>query len=231
MEILITWTSSWIWKEILNKYINNQKYSFYSISKSSLETKNYLKIENSLDREVYLKIENSLKEKNNKLTHFTWNINDDEFIDKIVWNIEKIDFLILNAGIWYFDNFLDISLENHIDIINTNLLANIKLVYKLLKKVKTWIIFIWSVSSKKSWKYGASYSASKFGLRWFALNLKNEFPKIKIHLINPKIVKTNFHKNSKVEILGKYEETNISEILETIENIFIWEEKRFEIDL
>lgn len=63
------------------------------------------------------------------------------------------------------------------------------------------------------------------------MNLKNEVSKIKIQLINPKVVKTNFHKNSKVEIQWKYEETNINEILEIVSNILSWEEKRFEIDL
>gem|GEM_PF-5488202 len=32
------------------------------------------------------------------------------------------------------------------------------------------------------------------------MNIKNEF-KQAVHIINPKVVKTNFHQNSKIEIL------------------------------
>jgi short-subunit dehydrogenase len=101
----------------------------------------------------------------------------------------------------------------------------------LLPKIKKWIIFIWSISSKKSWSLWASYAASKFWLRWFAMQLKNEVKWIKISIINPKIVKTNFHKNSKIEIVWKYKETSLDEILKVVKKIFSSEEKRFEIDL
>jgi hypothetical protein len=51
------------------------------------------------------------------------------------------------------------------------------------------------------------------------MNLKNELKNKNIFIVNPKIVKTNFHNNSKVEIAGKYEETSIEEILKVIEDI------------
>ena len=62
------------------------------------------------------------------------------------------------------------------------------------------------------------------------MNLKNEI-KQNIHIINPKVVKTNFHKNSKIEIQWKFEETNLEDILQVINEIIQWKEKRFEIDL
>jgi hypothetical protein len=63
------------------------------------------------------------------------------------------------------------------------------------------------------------------------MNLKNEFPNKKIHIINPKVVPTNFHRNSKIEIVWKFKETKIEDILKTVKDIINWNEKRFEIDL
>jgi uncharacterized protein len=164
------------------------------------------------------------------ITEFLWDLNDETFLQKIVWDIPKIDYLILNAGIGYFDTFQNIEIENHKEIIQTNLLSPMILTHLFLDKITSWIIFIWSVSSKKSGKYWASYSASKFWLRWFAMNLKNEL-KLNIHIINPKVVATDFHKNSKIEIQWKFSETKIEDIFDIVKKIINKTEKRFEIDL
>jgi short-subunit dehydrogenase len=201
-EILITWTSSWIWNFLAEKLAIKNKIYWLSRKNSWLE-----------------------------IQEFLWDINDDFFLQEIYKKIPEIDYLILNAWVWYFDNFEKISLNEHKEILNTNLISPITLTHLFLNKIKSWIIFIWSISSKKSGKYWASYSASKFGLRGFAMNLKNETKWIKIHLINPKIVKTNFHNNSKIEIVWKYKETKIEDILDLVNKIIDKTEKRFEIDL
>ncbi|MDD5770405.1 MAG: SDR family NAD(P)-dependent oxidoreductase [Candidatus Gracilibacteria bacterium] len=162
---------------------------------------------------------------------FCGDLKEEYFLNNISQNISKIDYLIINAGVGYFDKFEKINLKEHKEILNINLISPIILTSLLLDKINCGIIFIGSVSSKKSAKFGASYSASKFGLRGFAMNLKNELKGLNIYLINPKIVKTNFHKNSKIEIVGKYEETKIEIILSTIKNIIEKKENRFEIDL
>lgn len=202
-SILITWTTSWIWNFLAQKLKDNSEIIWIWRSKNNIEWINY----------------------------FSWDLQNSQFLKELSYKIENIDWLILNAWVWYFDEFKNISLQEHTEIINTNLLSPIILTNIFLDKIKSWIIFIWSISSKKSGKFGASYSASKFWIRWFAMNLKNETKWIKIHLINPKIVKTNFHKNSKIEIVWKYEETKIENILEITKNIIAWDEKRFEIDL
>lgn len=202
-KILITWTSSWIWN-FLGENLKN-KFEIIWISRRN----------------------NNI----NWIIHFSWDINDEKFLKEIYNKIDYIDFLILNAWVWYFDKFENISLNEHKEILNTNLISPILLTSILLDKIKSGIIFIWSISSKKSSKFWASYSASKFWLRWFAMNLKNEFPNKKIHLINPKIVKSNFHKNSKIEIVWKFQETKIEDILKIVNEIINWNEKRFEIDL
>lgn len=205
-KILITWASKWIWK-YLSKNLKN-KFEIYSISRTKTCEKN----------------------------NFNFDLCDFEKYDDFVlnlWDI-KFDMIILNAWVWYFWDFFD-SLENeYTNIINTNLTANILLLYKLKNHFNTWIkiVFIWSIAWKKFMKYWAVYQASKFGLRWFAWSLKNEFKIWKIHIINPKIVDTDFHNNSKIKLnFTKDMYTEKKDILEVILNILENKENRFEIDL
>jgi len=151
-------------------------------------------------------------------------------IDLLINKLEniKFDVIILNAGKGYFWNFEDGDLETYEEIINLNLLANIKLLKKLnYDKNKTKIIFIWSIISKKFMKWASVYQASKFWLRWLAWWLKNEW--YKVFFINPKIVDTNFH--PKNMDLTKFPQTSIESIVNVVKNIIKWKEKRFEIDL
>lgn len=202
-KILITWTNSGIWNYLANNLKSN--FEIIWVWRSENNTPN--------------------------ISFFKWDIKDEAFLKDIADNISEIDFLIINAWVWYFDLFHKITIDEDKEIIETNLISPIILTKLLLPKIKKWIIFIWSISSKKSWSLWASYAASKFWLRWFAMQLKNEVKSIKISIINPKIVKTNFHKNSKIEIVWKYKETSLDEILKVIKDIISWEEKRFEIDL
>lgn len=161
-----------------------------------------------------------------------FNLLKKETFEKIKENIweNELDVLILNAGIASFWNFEDNSLEDYENIINLNLLANIRLLKNLEKNItkNTKIIFIWSIISKKFMKWWSVYQASKFWLRWFAWWLKKEWKKV--FIINPKIVDTWFH-TWKVDINSNWEKTYIDDIYKVVENILIWKENRFEIDL
>lgn len=137
------------------------------------------------------------------------------------------DVIVLNAWIWDFHNFKEWNLETYENIINLNLLANIKLLKKLNYHKKTKIIFIWSIIWKKFMKGAVVYQASKFWLRWFAWALKKEW--YKIFLLNPKIVETIFHPGHLN--LSKFPKTEIKDIVKTVKNIIKGNEKRFEIDL
>lgn len=205
-SLLITWITSWIWLYISEKLSENNKIIW-------------------IWRKELLGQEN--------IDYVKWDIRDLKFLTDISNKIESIDYLVINAWVWYFDKFENISIEENKEIIETNLLSPILLINILLSanKINKWIIFIWSVVWKKSMKYWASYAASKFWLRGFAMQLKNELKWIKTHIINPKIVNTNFHKNSKVDIHWKYQETSLESIYEVIDNIITWKEKMFEIDL
>ena len=150
-------------------------------------------------------------------------------IKEVIWS-EKLNFLILNAWVGEFGKFEEIDLEKLENIINLNLLANIRLLKYLQDNItkETKIIFIWSIISKKFMKEASVYQASKFWLRWLAWWLKQEWKKV--FLINPKIVDTDFHKG-KIELDRKLPETKLEDILEVINNIILGKEKRFEIDL
>ncbi|MDD3793817.1 MAG: SDR family NAD(P)-dependent oxidoreductase [Candidatus Gracilibacteria bacterium] len=209
-NILITGTS----KGIGNYLANNLKgdFNIFAISRTKSELNLY--------REI-----------NIDLTNFGL---IDDFVKKCEQENIFFDSLILNAGIGYFGNFESASDKEYLDIINTNLVSNILLIKGLKKSLnkKAKIIFIGSIIGKKFMKFGAVYQASKFGLRGFAGALKNEFKGILVHIINPKIVDTNFHDNAKIDLnipSDKY--TLKDDILACINEIINGNEKRFEIDL
>ena len=87
---------------------------------------------------------------------------------------------------------------------------------------------MWSIASKKFMKNGSVYLASKFGLRWFAWWIKEEWKKV--YIINPKIVETDFHK-WKINLPENINAKSPLEIVKVVEDIISWKETRFEIDL
>lgn len=209
-NILITWTSKWLGYFLAEKLKDD--FNIFGISRKKT------------DLELY--------------REFNIDLTKVELINNFIKNCEqnniKFDSVILNAWVWVFWKFQDFEEKEYINIINTNLTSNIILVNKLIpylnKNAK--IIFIWSIIWKKFMKYWAVYQASKFGLRWFAWWLKNELKNIKVHIINPKILKTSFHDKSKINIEFKEERiTSLDSIKQTIDDLLSGKENRFEIDL
>ncbi len=209
-NILITWTSKWIWYFLANKL---SKYNdIFCISRSK----------------CYI----------DWVCEFNIDLTNYEVFDNLCKKLEqdniKLDTIILNAWVWYFGSFFEWEEKDYFDIINLNLSSNIVLLKKLEKFLhkKSKIIFMWSIISKKFMKYWAVYQASKFGLRWFAGALKSELSWNRVHIINPKIVDTKFHDNSKISLSfdsSKY--TSMESIYEVVNNIIESRESRFEIDL
>lgn len=202
-SIFITWTSTWIWKALSEALSLEYKVFWVSRRKTDILLWSF----------------------------FEWDLRDEKCLEKIVSEVEYLDYLVINAGVWYFWNFTEIDEEKNKETLEINLLSPIFFTHKLLKqnKIKKWIIFIGSYAGKKSMKYGSTYMASKFWLRWFAMGLHNE-TKLAVHIVNPKIVATEFHKKSDIDV-SSLPHTDMKEILTVIENIFSWNEKRFEIDL
>lgn len=207
-NILITWVSSWIWHFLAENMRFDFEIFWISRRNPNLENINFSSVD---------------------LTDFkSLNLYIDIIKDK------KLDAIILNAWVGFFDKIENIRDEEIIKTINLNLTSNIIFVKNILPYLhdKAKIIFIWSVAWKKFFKYWSVYQASKFGLRWFAWSLRNEI-KQSVFLINPWFVDTEFFENERLEIQIKwwYKETKIETILEIIKNILSSTEKRFEIDL
>lgn len=199
-NILITWTSKWLWKFL----------------KENLEKKYEI---------IWISRKNSFI--NFDLTDFSnYEKITEKIYDKKIWTI------IFNAWIWFFWEFENG--KNYEEIINLNLLSPILLLQKILPflEEKANIIFIWSIIWKKFMKWASVYQASKFWLRGFAWGLKNDLKWKKIFIINPKILETDFHKDSEIFIPNDSKKiTTLESILEVVENILQKNEKRFEIDL
>ncbi|RKW20266.1 SDR family NAD(P)-dependent oxidoreductase, partial [Candidatus Gracilibacteria bacterium] len=159
-----------------------------------------------------------------------------EQFDKILGKIgeKKFEMIVFNSGIGYFGKFEDGEEQTYKNIINLNLLSPILFLQKILPflEQKAKIVFIGSIIGKKFMKNASVYQASKFGLRGFAGALKNELKDKKVFIINPKILETDFHKNSSVFIpTDKEKITSLESIFEVVENILKNKETRFEIDL
>ncbi len=208
-NILITWTSKWIWKYLLEEL--KEKNEIIGISRTKIEEKGF--------------------------THFNIDLTNSSLFNKIVNYLEqngkKIDVLIINAWVGHFWKYEQWDSEKYKEIINLNLLSPILFIKELEPYLedKAKIIFLWSIISKKFMKYWAVYQASKFGLRWFAGALKNELKWKGIHIINPRIVDTSFHDKSEINIETNWRKTSLKDILKTIKELIYWNEKRFEIDL
>jgi short-subunit dehydrogenase len=206
-KVLITWVSSWIWNYLANNL--NSKYKIFWISRNDPKLENIYFF--SCD-----------------LTNFN-EINN--FVNKIKNENIYFDSIIFNAGVWFFDEFENISADKNLQTLQTNLYAPIFMLQHLLNNLNknAKLIFVWSIAAKKFFKLWAVYQASKFWIRWFAWSIKNELKDYFVCIINPNIVKTNFFWNNNPNI--NFRETKLNDILKVVENVLTWKENRFEIDL
>ncbi len=205
-RILLTWVSSWIWNSLA--HFLSGDYEVYWISRQDPQ------IPNIKHSKVDISDFTSLK----------------EYLSSLSWI--SFDVLILNAWVWFFDEICNLWYDEIITTINTNLTANVLIFNSLLCTLPkdATIIFIWSLASKKFFKHGCVYQASKFWLRWFAWSLRNDI-KQNVHILNPWFVDSkNFYKNSRLDIYAKHKETKIEDIIKIVSDILVCKEKRFEID-
>ena len=118
------------------------------------------------------------------------------------WNVPSPDILIHSAGVGYYGLQETLSDEDIQSLIRTNLEAPIILTSHLLPFMKQrksgHIIFLSSVTAKKSNTYGCAYGATKAALLSFANSLFDEVRKngIKITTLLPDMTKTNLYRNA-----------------------------------
>jgi short-subunit dehydrogenase len=119
-------------------------------------------------------------------------------ITKSLQAFGKIDVLINNAGIGLFKRVDDFSLEDFVQVINTNLfgafLTTKYIVPKMISQKSGQIINISSVAGLTGFKYGTVYAASKFALNGFSESLREDVKDygIAVTILCPGSVRTEF---------------------------------------
>jgi len=123
---------------------------------------------------------------------FPLDVTNKKSIPSVVKQIQKkvgpVDVLINNAGITVFKTFVDTSLSEFKDIIQTNLNGPIEcikaIIPGMIKRKEGWIINIVSDAAIKTFEGSAAYSASKSGLLALGKVLREEVRKFNIKVVN-----------------------------------------------
>jgi 3-oxoacyl-[acyl-carrier protein] reductase len=124
--------------------------------------------------------------------------SENSAVKKVLAKWGRLDVLVANAGLGYFDNIENLSPEQWEETIDTNLTGvfhSVKASIPSLKDSKGYIITIASLAGTNFFAGGAAYNASKFGLVGFTqaimLDLRNYG--IKVTTIMPGSVATHFN--------------------------------------
>ena len=202
--VLVTGSSSGIGYEITSKLLDLGAKVIgvaRNHDKSNLENKNYTTY--NCDVSVHEKLEILLK--------------------KILKNHPQINCLISNAGYGNFGPLENFSTSQINNFMATNLTSHFVITKVLLPHFKRNkigdIIFIGSEAGLLGAKNGSLYCAAKFGLRGFSQALSKDVANknIRVSLINPGMIRTDFFKNLNFEP-GNDEENaiNIKDISSTV---------------
>ena len=194
--VLVTGSSSGIGYEITSKLLDLGAKVIgiaRNHNRSNLENKNYTTY--NCDVSVHEKLEILMKQ--------------------ILKNHPQINCLISNAGYGNFgplENFSTLQINNFLSTNLTSHLIITKLLLPHFKRNKMGdIIFIGSESGLLGAKNGSLYCTAKFGLRGFTESLSKDVSKknIRVSIINPGMVRTDFFENLNFEP-GDNEENVIS---------------------
>ena len=194
--VLVTGSSSGIGYEITSKLLDLGAKVIgiaRNHDRSKLENKNYITY--NCDVSVHKKLEILLKQ--------------------ILKNHPQINCLISNAGYGDFgplENFSTLQIDNFIATNLTSHLVITKLLLPHFKRIKIGdIIFIGSEAGLLGAKNGSLYCSAKFGLRGFSEALSKDVANnnIRVSIINPGMVRTDFFNNLNFEP-GDSEENTIS---------------------
>lgn len=140
----------------------------------------------------------------------------DDLYSWISKKLGKPEILVLNAGRGIKEKLTEGDPEKWQNIIDINLMGPLRcirsFVPNMLHEKRGSVIFISSVAANQAFSYGGIYSASKTALEVIAETLRQEtLPHVKVTVISPGIVDTNFFGN---EISGntKLEEMGMGSI-------------------
>lgn len=124
-----------------------------------------------------------------------------EVVDEIRKKKEGLDLLVNNAGIGVFGPHEQLDAKGIQEMVRLNLEVPLLLTNRLLRdlvKSKGTVIFISSVTAKKTSPHGCAYAATKAGVSKFAESLFEEVRKkgVKVTVIHPDMTMTNFYDES-----------------------------------
>jgi short-subunit dehydrogenase len=179
--VLVTGASSGIGREIARQLAQNKDFPILvGRNKQSLET-----------------LKNELKD----AECFTCDVTSEEqvkqLVEQVIYRFGKIDVLVNNAGFGVFGPFLEVPIETHKQIIDTNYLGAVRLTYEvipyMLQQGSGRIINIASIAGLIGVPNLAAYSASKFALIGFSEAIHLEYsPVIQVGVLCPGPVRTPF---------------------------------------
>jgi short-subunit dehydrogenase len=137
-------------------------------------------------------VEKEIHNSGGRASSFVCDVAETEEVMKTVKAITKtmgtVDVLVNNAGITVFKSFLDTTLEEFDDILDTNLegqIACIKAVLpSMVKKKQGWIINILSNAAVKTFEGSAAYTAAKAGMLGLSRVLREEMRKYNVKVVN-----------------------------------------------
>lgn len=136
------------------------------------------------------------------------NVTDDksvkEAIEKIANEQERIDVLVNNAGYALVGAFEELSIEEFKEQFETNVLGAIRVtqaVLPIMRKQRCGtIVNISSIAGRIGFPLTSAYVSSKFALEGLSESIAYETEqfRIKVILIEPGVIKTNFDNNLKI---------------------------------
>jgi short-subunit dehydrogenase len=157
-------------------------------------------------------------------------VNDDlsveNAIEEIISEKERIDILVNNAGYGFIGSIEDISLKELKAQFETNLFGVIRVTKQVLpimrrQKEGGRIINVSSIGGIIGYPFSAAYCSTKFALEGFSESMSYEVEQfgIKVILIEPAIVISDFHNNAKIVITSD-KATNSSPYSQTMNKMF-----------
>ena len=135
-------------------------------------------------------------------THVKLDLSDLDALPDALRDLSKthpdINGLVLNAGFGRFGTLEQFSSSQVRQLIDLNLTSHVLVAREFLPKLKQKesgdMVFVGSESALKGGRYGAVYSATKFGLRGLVQALQEECSAsgVRIGIVNPGMVNTSF---------------------------------------
>lgn len=181
MRIFITWVSSWIGKNLIERYIKSGHKVSWVVR--TIEQKD--------------KLLSEYKE----ISIYVCDLGDIKEVKKLAVTIKKEDFdiMIMNAGYWEYKNFLSHDDNEILNQLLINLYTPLALMSNYFKNdilYHTKIVFISSIIASMPIKKLSVYWASKWWLSHFYRVFKKENPKIKSLCIELWATQTPMHLKS-----------------------------------